>query len=258
MSENSKVKRSGRAWQKKIMIGALDVLAIAFCFFASLWIRFDFKISAIPHEFLEKYACTMAIWCAVSVVVFAVCKLYNSIWSFVSSDELIRVMVAYVILGAIGIVYLLIAGTTMPRSYYVVGILLSFLATAAIRFSYRLLRQLTRFFSGSKYDGSAKRIMIIGAGEAGRALVTEFETSSFIRTGWCAASMIILSSGASCCVVCPLWATGTIFRMQCGNIRFRKSFWPCPPARQVSGRRSWISALPPAARFRCCPACISW
>ena len=182
MSEKARKHQLSLAFRKKLMIGILDMLSISFCFFCSLWMRFDFKISAIPVEYLEGYAQTIGIWCVVSVAVFAVCKLYNSIWSFVSSDELIRVMVAYVILIAIGTVYLLIAGLTMPRSYYVLGILLSFMATAAIRFSYRLLRQLARFISGSRSaDSPAKRIMIIGAGGAGRTLITEFETSSYIR-----------------------------------------------------------------------------
>ena len=181
MSEKANIQRSGKSLKRKIMIGTLDVLSIAICFFVSLWMRFDFRIGGIPAEYMNNYVTTIGIWCVVSIAVFAVCKLYNSIWSFVSSDELIRVMIAYAMLAVLGFGYLAISGTTMPRSYYVVGMLLSFLATAAIRFSYRLLRQLARFFSGSRYDGASRRIMIIGAGEAGRSLVAEIESSSFIR-----------------------------------------------------------------------------
>ena len=165
---------------KKIMIGIMDVLSIAFSFFAALWIRFDFHLDDIPPEFMKGYISTIWIWCAVCVVAFAIAKLYNSIWTFVSTDEMFRVIMTYVVLAAVGVGLARLLGLHMPRSYYALGFLLSGICTTLIRFSYRLLRQLSVFLSHMRNHQTQKNVMLIGAGEAGRMLISEFQMSDYI------------------------------------------------------------------------------
>ena len=69
----------------------------------------------------------------------------------------------------------------MPISYYVMGILLSFLCTTALRFSYRIVRQL-RTELVDRQSNSLKNVMIIGGGEAGRSLVREFATNESLKS----------------------------------------------------------------------------
>ena len=149
---------------KKIMIGIMDVLSIAFSFFAALWIRFDFHLDDIPPEFMQGYVSTIWIWCAVCVVAFAIAKLYNSIWTFVSTDEMFRVIMTYVVLVAVGLGLSRLLGLHMPRSYYALGFLLSGICTTMIRFSYRLLRQLAIFLSHLRNHQPQKNVMLIGSG----------------------------------------------------------------------------------------------
>ena len=180
MIDYQKNKMTKRSNQKKLLIGCMDVLSIALSFFVALWIRFDFHFNEIPLQYKLVYLNTIVIWCAICVVAFTVAKLYNSIWVFVSTDELFRVTVTYVILAAIGLGLAYAFDLSMPRSYYVLGLIFSYLSTVAIRFSYRFLRQLAIFFM-HKSNGLRNNVMLIGAGEAGRMLVSEFQMSNSIR-----------------------------------------------------------------------------
>lgn len=170
-----------RVLKMGIVVAVLDVISIISVFFLGLWLRFEFRFSAIPTEYLEGYLSSIGIWCLICVVVFALFRLYNSIWRFVSVDELYLVIAAYAVLAVVGLAFIAVTKLKMPRSYYVLGFVFSFFATIAIRFSYRLLRQFkNEFFPSDK--SSREKVMIIGAGDAGKALVQEIQNSKFLNS----------------------------------------------------------------------------
>ena len=84
-------------------------------------------------------------------------------------------------LAVLGVSIFHFDGSFMPRSSLVVGFVFSFLCTVGIRFSYRLLRTAQMQFAHIAHSGELKRVMLIGAGDAGRALANEFMSSAFIR-----------------------------------------------------------------------------
>ena len=166
--------------QKALWIVALDCLSVMIAYGAGLWIRFEFSIAMVPKEYVESYLSWIGIWCGINVLVFFCLGLYNSIWSFVSTSEVFRISSAYGILAAVLILTYRIYGIFLPRSSAVIGFILSFMATGAIRFSYRMSRALRGILS-HKDSKLRKNVMIIGAGDAGRNLVNEFHNSSYIR-----------------------------------------------------------------------------
>lgn len=166
---------------KAVFIALCDCFSIVIAFFIGLWLRFDLRISAIPTEYLRNYLPVVGIWCVISVVVFALFKLYNSVWSFVGLNELMRIILAYVVLAVILVAYSLVHQRfPMPDSFYFVGMILSFIGTCVIRFSYRALKLVLTYVSRHNSNKEKKNVMIIGAGMAGRALVQEFVTSEHI------------------------------------------------------------------------------
>ena len=92
-----------------------------------------------------------------------------------------RILVCYVVLGVIGVLVFHFDGNLMPRSSMVVGFLFSFVSTVTIRFSYRLLRTAQRRISHITHANGVKNVMLIGAGDAGRALAVEFTNSDHIQ-----------------------------------------------------------------------------
>ncbi len=174
-----------KLWKRKIiLIGTMDVISVLVSYFFALLLRFDFKFSAIEPEFVQGYQKTILIWCAVTLMVFAVCKLYHSIWRQASMAELEMVLKAYALLIPC---YFLIAWLTdlrMPRSYYVMGFILSLCMTIGIRFSYRMLRFLAQSLSRKTTDRD-NRIMVIGAGAAGQMLIKELQSTDKVHTVVC-------------------------------------------------------------------------
>ena len=169
-------------WLKRAMIVCiLDVICIAGSFFLALWIRYEFSYSAIPTVFLYRYAKTIFIWAAVSVFVFSRFRLYNSIWVFVGIDELFRIMMSYGVLLIIGAVSVVALHIEMPWAYYAIGYILSFMSTVGLRFSYRIVRQVLNELADGRPKSQKDRIMIIGAGEAGRILIHEYARSSYLN-----------------------------------------------------------------------------
>ncbi len=174
-----------RAWNyRAALIGLADVLSILFAYFFALLLRFDFRYSAIEPVFLEGYRRSIPIWCGVTVAVFFVCRLYRSIWRLASMPELVTIIRAYLVLIPCYWAVSAVMRLNMPRSYYPMGLLLSFCATVTIRFSYRLARLFAQGLV--RYNGGKEnRIMIIGAGAAGQMIIKDLLTTDKITTQVC-------------------------------------------------------------------------
>ena len=152
-----------------------DIISIACSFFLALWMRHEFRFSEIDAKYMETYAKTIGIWIAVSIVVFILVKLYNTILSFAGQEDLFRIVIAYGILAVVGLALVFIFKVDMPRSYFVLGWMFSFVSTVVLRFARRILLSLTTLISKRHIDVlQIERIMIIGAGYAGRMLLREF------------------------------------------------------------------------------------
>lgn len=112
--------------------------------------------------------------------------MYHSLWKFISIHEL-----GYIILANIVSFFMQIAGFHLmqypiPRSYFFLEILLQTVMVVGIRFSYRFCRYLKeareqRFGCGEPQ----KRVMIIGAGDAGRAIIKEILDSRHLTMKVC-------------------------------------------------------------------------
>ena len=166
---------------KAVMIMAFDIIATATSFFLGLWFRYDFSIQDIRVEHMEGFLSAIPYWCAITVAVFLVFRLYSSIWAFVSTSEVFRIIGAYTVLAVIGVWVFHFDGMLMPRMSMIVGFMLSFGCTVMIRFSYRLWRTALRKISHMSHASGLKNVMLIGAGDAGRALALEFTNSDFVK-----------------------------------------------------------------------------
>ena len=169
------------AISKILMIMVLDVLATSASFFFGLWFRYDFVFADIRQAHLEGFLSAIGPWCAITLLVFLVFKLYSSIWVFVSTSEVFRILGAYIVLALAGVALFHFDGLVMPRSSMVVGFVFSFVCTVGIRFSYRLVRTAQMKLSHMTHSAGLKNVMIIGAGDAGRALANEFVNSEYVR-----------------------------------------------------------------------------
>ena len=177
--------KGNRAW--KIRMSALvaaDILSIVLSYALALVLRFDMQIDAIPAEHLQGFREFVLPWLAVTVIAFYVGRLYHSIWSRVGSAEMEMIVLTYAALMPVYLVIIWIGGVKLPRSCYVMGCVLNFLATCGIRFGYRFARQaMHKLNPTQKYR--TKRIMVIGGGGAGQMIIRELHNSNKIDARVC-------------------------------------------------------------------------
>ncbi len=182
MDKQKNARAGGGMVRRIILLAVLDILSVFGSFFVGLWLRFEFSFTMIPAPYFEGFLSFSAIWCAVTIIIFALFGLYHSIWRFASVDELLRVMGAYLAMAGVIVVYLLAGYHVMPYSFYILGGVFHFLCTVVIRFGYRLARGLRVQLDQITPHKGKENLMIIGAGEAGRALANELETSAYINS----------------------------------------------------------------------------
>ena len=163
-------------WQiKAVFLMAYDIMAINISYFVALWIRFDGIFSEIPEMYLEPYTYFIPIYTLVSLVIFYLMRMYHSVWEYVSVRELMRAAIGSVAASVIHVVLITVIFGRMPLSYYLWGSCFQVLMLLAVRFSYRIFSALPQLFGTDTGEKAFHRVMIIGAGDAGRMLLENIQ-----------------------------------------------------------------------------------
>ena len=186
--QQKKQNKNNRLWMKRAyIILFLDVISVLVSYLAALLLRFDFVFSSIPREYLDGYMWSMPYWVIITVVVFYGFRLYHSIWRFAGMDEAKRIIQAYIALFFPYLAGTIVMDLHMPKSYYFVGYVFNLILTVGVRFSYRLVRSWITSKEKEKNEQEEKpdRVMVIGAGKAGQALIKEMKISSHLNTKVC-------------------------------------------------------------------------
>ena len=173
--------------QRMFLLAVLDVLSVVAAYFLALMLRFDFKYSHILADkgnYIEGFLTSIPLWCAVTVIVFFFCRLYHSIWRQASVAELEMIILAYAVLIPCYYIAKKLMNLNMPRSYYVMGIIINFCMTTGIRFAFRVALYLIQSFT-RRINSEVDRIMVIGAGAAGQVMIKELQNSDKILTKVC-------------------------------------------------------------------------
>lgn len=170
-------------WQVvTLLLIAYDFLAVIMSYFLALWIRFDCEFSEIDLPYLHTYYRTILIYALACVAIFSMLRLYKSIWRFASYTELLRMICATVITVVVYSIMVNVFIMRMPVSYYFFGFLIQFTLTLGVRFSYRFILLLR---GRKNTDIRQKRVMIIGAGEAGQMILRDIKNSKEVNKKVC-------------------------------------------------------------------------
>lgn len=179
-----KLVSSMNAVERKLLMVIADILAFYISFGLALWLRFDLRIQNIPRQFLSGYLAFCTIGAVITLAVYKIMKLYQSVWSYAGTSEIVRTFFASSCTVLITIAVTLLTVCRMPISFYCIGWLLVFLSTAFIRVGYRLMRRFNMTATEIRQE-HGKNVMVIGAGAAGLALIREYRTSSYIKDKVC-------------------------------------------------------------------------
>jgi len=166
-----------------LLIALLDVLAVIACGGAALLARFDFSFAGIPEEQKGILTGFVGLQCVVTLIVFMWRKMYHYVWRSVSiydiADMIFSVVLAFLASG----VTARFAGIRLPISVAFVDLLCQMIVLVGMRCSLRFYGVVIHAMSQSKSGG--ERIMLIGAGEAGRVLLHEILTTHKVNGKVC-------------------------------------------------------------------------
>ena len=169
--------------KKRIRISLLliyDVLVILLAEYLALLIRYEFNPSKIKMAYIVSLEHYSIINIICTILIFGLFSLYESLWRYASVTELLNLTMACLVSSGVQLVGTYMLEYRMHRSYYILYFLLLLPMMMAGRFSYRLLRILKQrlYLPGSE---QAVITMVIGAGDAGLAIIKELQTSTHLN-----------------------------------------------------------------------------
>lgn len=157
---------------KILIFVALDVLALILSSLASVGLRFDF--SDIPSNYLLNSYRYLIYDFIIMFVIFMFFKLYTSMWTYASIVELIDIIFSCIFFECVSYAYKGMFKIEMPRSYYIIQLLLLILFVCMSRFSFRFIRFLIINVENKRKKNNT---MLIGAGSAGKLLINEINNN---------------------------------------------------------------------------------
>ena len=171
-AHNIEVGDKMKAWMRKFILLDVDFLIVNGAFILALYIRFEGFINPI---YIAMYRDAWWLLSIIMLVTFWVFELYKSLWRYASITEVVNIFLAastgYLIIYILDISF----DWSMPMSVLAIAYLLTMFGVSGSRLAYRILRRL-RYYGKSK--DQMKRVMIVGAGDAGAAIIKELQLNS--------------------------------------------------------------------------------
>lgn len=157
---------------KKVLYLFIDIIILCITSVLAVYLRFDFGV--VPDVYLKNSYIYLVTDIILMIVIFDILKLYSSVWSYASVVEFLNVIVGCTLFEMSSYLYKIIFNIPMPRSYYLIQLMMMIILVGGTRFFYRIVKTII-----IKIENKGKKIntMIIGAGSAGRLLIDEIENN---------------------------------------------------------------------------------
>lgn len=156
-----------------------DIMAIQIASFLALYFRYDFKIDDIDSKFLNYVFGYSGVNTIVTLIVFALFGMYKYMWKYIGALEVLYGFCACVTSSVLYIFGIHILGWYVPRSFYGFYPCFLFLLAVGMRCSYRISIALGARFKQAETK-LGKKVMVIGAGEAGSSIIKEYHNSKYL------------------------------------------------------------------------------
>ncbi|MDD4582826.1 MAG: nucleoside-diphosphate sugar epimerase/dehydratase, partial [Eubacteriales bacterium] len=161
---------------KIIIIFLGDIICINIAYIVAFLLRFEFNIgNSMFCDYFTIYMNSIIWITLLKLVVFYAFGLYNSLWRYAGTEELVKVFLASVCALSAVMAYLYFTQQTIPRGIQLIAFLLDIIFIGGTRLGYRSLRNLHRL---GKFDILHRKklqtkVLLIGAGDAGASMIKE-------------------------------------------------------------------------------------
>lgn len=173
-------------YSRVVILLVLDAICVNISYIAAFLLRFDFEVSAVFYSWFEAYVNSILWVTLIQLAVFWLFGLYNSLWKYAGTEEILKVAAGSVAGGMAVIVYLEAVQDKFPRSVYIYAICLNMLLIGGIRLFYRIIRDHRHPGNFNVYamrhtgrrapleNGTqTSKVMLVGAGDAGASIIKE-------------------------------------------------------------------------------------
>lgn len=168
---------------RTILLILADYVIINLSYYLAFAIRFD-NNTPIPNNFIQNYSSHWLALVAIKIAIFFFFELYSSLWRYASIEELFQIFTGTAVANAVSVTYLVIFQAYLPRSIYILAFMLDLMLIGGLRFSYRFLRRIKNNtgLPLPREKVCKKRVMIIGAGDAGSIIIKELKNHSELES----------------------------------------------------------------------------
>ena len=163
-----------------ILLVVTDLFAVMASSALSLYVRYEFSFMSIDPQFWKAIQDAYLLNVFVTLVVFYIFRLYNSVWRYASDTEMVNVVIAVTICAVMQPVIFWLLDTYVPKSFpFFYGFFLALFA-GGVRFSYRFLRMVQNKRLNHYNAPERQNYMIVGAGASGNAILQEVQSSKYL------------------------------------------------------------------------------
>ncbi|HYF83409.1 MAG TPA: nucleoside-diphosphate sugar epimerase/dehydratase [Clostridia bacterium] len=159
-----------RPYNRKLVLLFTDCLLVGIAVFFGLFFRFE---GVIPEQYIQAYIHSCIYIIFINIAIYYLFGLYKGLLRYTSVNELLKIFTATAVASGASSIYGLSHIMRFPRSVYIISWLLIFLLVGGSRLSYRILKTILRAAKFNNAD--RKRVMIVGAGDAGSMVIKELQ-----------------------------------------------------------------------------------
>jgi len=171
------IKRQARL----VLIYIADILMLNFAYIFALWLRFEGQITG--NQFLSYFDVYREHWLEVTLIkllVFTYLKIYKNLYKYASITEVMNITFAVGVANALTISYFTFMSTGLPRSVYIIVVMLDVMLLGGSRMMARVMLKVKA--THHEIHGVIKRVLIIGGGDAGAMIIRELKNHSNLRS----------------------------------------------------------------------------
>ena len=160
----------------RAVIAVLDAFVLALSFGFALWVRFDFRLNDIPSEMKNIWAHFTPWMIGITLFLFVLLHMYRYVWRIVGLHDVLMMIGSILAAFAVSEALLIPFGFRLPISVSFIALLTQLALLVGLRISLRVYIEF-RGLLRQEMGRGIERIMLIGGGAAGRALIQEMTTS---------------------------------------------------------------------------------
>ncbi|WP_040398143.1 nucleoside-diphosphate sugar epimerase/dehydratase [Anaerococcus senegalensis] len=162
--------------KKTLILLVFDIIIINLAYFFALFLRFDMQFNQIPLEYLNGFRNYAIFNTIITIAIYVFFKLYRMILEYASYNELIKITQAVILSVFIHVIGISLFFIRMPISYFIIGFLIQYMFTVALRFAKKMLIQ--NKYNAIEKNPEFKRAIIVGAGSAGQTIKEDINKSN--------------------------------------------------------------------------------